>query len=375
MTAGTPGPAGPGRYSVGVTNILQTEPWADFQRALGHTVLQDSGRGWSWQATIEGGRAGRYLYAPYGPIAETVEAFEAAVESLRAAAAEHGCWFVRVEPAFAAIRSGPESMSEAMRRRGFRPSPRHLQPGHTQLVDLRQDEDAILKDMKSTNRNLHRNIHKKGVTFTAHTEPETISILLRFLQQTAERKGFHRQHDDYLRTAAEILMPRGAAVLYVARLEGEPIGASLVYDSDDTRTYAHASMDLEHRKLSAGIPMVVRMILDAKEKGLTTFDLFGTAPDDAGPEHEWHGFTRFKKAFGGTPVEYPGTWDLPVSTGGYAAYTTLRAAREGLGAARSRGRAAAGALREEGPAALRRVPSAAAQRASAVRDRLRGPKA
>ena len=106
------------------------------------------------------------------------------------------------------------------------------------------------------------------------------SMLLRQYLKYAERKGFNRQHDDYLRTAAEVLMPQGAAVLYIARLEGEPIGASLVYDSDDTRTYAHASMDVEHRKLSAGIPLVVRMILDAKEKGLSTFDLFGTAPDD-----------------------------------------------------------------------------------------------
>ena len=92
-----------------MTNILQSEPWAEFQRALGHTVLQRSGDGWSWQATVEGGRAGRYLYAPYGPLAETVGAFEAALESLREAAAESGCWFVRIEPAFAAIHT-PRSL-------------------------------------------------------------------------------------------------------------------------------------------------------------------------------------------------------------------------------------------------------------------------
>lgn len=355
-----------------MTNILQTEPWAEFQRALGHTVLQRSGEAWSWQAIVEGGRAGRYLYAPYGPLAETVEAFEAALESLRGTAAEHGCWFVRIEPAFAAIQDGLETPQAAMRRRGLRPSPRHLQPGHTQLIDLRQDEEAILQDMKSTNRNLHRNIHKKGVSFTAHTEPETVSILLRFLHQTAERKGFNRQHDDYLRTAADVLMPRGAAVLYVARLEGEPIGASLVYDSDDTRTYAHASMDVEHRKLSAGIPLVVRMILDARAKGMSTFDLFGTAPEGTGPEHEWHGFTKFKKAFGGSPVEYPGTWDLPVSALGYTAYTGVRAAREGALSVKKRAPAALQGLRAEGPSALRRLPAAVSQRASSGLRRLRG---
>jgi lipid II:glycine glycyltransferase (peptidoglycan interpeptide bridge formation enzyme) len=202
------------------------------------------------------------------------------------------------------------------------------------VIDLTQDEEAILKDMKSTNRNLHRNIAKKGVEFTSSTDPDDVDVLLRFLDATAERKDFNRQQDDYLREAARSLMPLGAATLYVARLEGEPIGASLVYDSDDTRTYAHAAMDFEHRKLSAGIPLVVRMVLDAKHKGLSRFDLFGTAPEDAGPEHEWYGFTKFKKSFGGRPESYPGTWDLPVSRAGYAAYTGVRAAREAVSAAR-----------------------------------------
>lgn len=319
-----------------VTNILQSKAWADFQRELGHTVVNDDGPGFSWQATVEGGTTGRYLYCPYGPLADSPQAFDAALESLRTAAKQHGCWFVRVEPAFATIQDGLETSEAALRRRGLKWAPRQVQPGHTQLIDLTQDEDTILKDMKSTNRNLHRNIHKKGVTFTATTDPEAIAILLKYLAQTAERKNFNRQHDDYLQTAARVLMPLGAAVLYVARLDGEPIGASLVYDSDDTRTYAHASLDVEHRKLSAGIPLVVRMILDAKEKGLTTFDLFGTAPETAGPEHEWYGFSKFKKAFGGTPAEYPGTWDLPVSPAKYAAYTGIRSAREAVGTAKTK---------------------------------------
>lgn len=317
-----------------VTNILQSKAWADFQAELGHTVVDDEGPGFSWQATVEGGSTGRYLYCPYGPLADSPQAFDAALESLKTAARNHRCWFVRIEPAFARIQDGLETPEAALRRRGLKRAPRQVQPGHTQLIDLAQDEEAILKDMKSTNRNLHRNIHKKGVTFTATTDPAAISILLKYLAQTAQRKNFNRQHDDYLQTAAEVLMPRGAAVLYVARLDDEPIGASLVYDSDDTRTYAHASMDVEHRKLSAGIPLVVRMILDAKEKGLSTFDLFGTAPDGAGPEHEWYGFTKFKKSFGGTPAEYPGTWDLPVSPAKYTAYTGIRAAREMAGSAR-----------------------------------------
>ena len=316
-----------------VANILQSNAWADFQRNLGHEVFQASGDGWRYLAALEGGRTARYLYCPYGPEAGSPQAFEAALADLARTARERRCWFVRVEPAFAAITDGIETPAASLGRRGLRRAPRQVQPAHTQVIDLTQDEDAILADMKSTNRNLHRNIGKKGVTFTSSTEPADIEILLRFLDATAERKNFARQEDDYLRTSARTLMPLGAATLYVARLEGEPIGAALVYDSDDTRTYAHAAMDFEHRKLSAGIPLVVRMVLDAKAKGLARFDLFGTAPDDAGRNHEWFGFSKFKKSFGGRPESYPGTWDLPVNRVGYAAYTGVRSAREAISAA------------------------------------------
>lgn len=311
-----------------MTNILQSKAWADFQTELGHTVVRDEGPGYSWQATVEGGATGRYLYAPYGPLADTPQAFDSALESLTRAAKKHGCWFVRVEPAFAAIQDGLETPEAALRRRGLKFSPRQVQPGHTQIVDLSAEPDALLKGMNADKRNLFRNIHKKGVTFTSTTDPEAVSILLKYLEQTAERKNFNRQQDNYLHTAARVLMARDAAVLYVARLHDEPIGAALVYDSDDTRTYAHAAMDAQHRKLAAGSPMVVQMIMDAREKGLKYFDLFGTAPEGAGPDHEWYGFTKFKQGYGGNPVAFPGTWDLPVSATKYAAYTGVRTARE-----------------------------------------------
>ena len=128
-----------------------------------------------------------------------------------------------------------------------------------------------------------------------------------------------------------MLMPAGAASLYIAKLAGEngestPIAAAFVYDSDDTRTYAHAAASFEHRNLSAGVVVVTNFILDAKRKGLKYVDLFGIAPEDQ-PDHEWAGFTKFKKSFGGESVEYPGTWDVPVTSLGYRAYTLAYKAR------------------------------------------------
>lgn len=345
----------PHRYSGAVANILQSPEWAQFQQSIGHRVIQAEGPGWRYLATVEGGRTGRYLYCPYGPEADSPEAFDRALADLTAQARANRCWFVRVEPINGHTVDGIETAEASLRRRGMKRAPRQVQPGHTQLIDLRKDTKDLLKDMKSTNRNLYRNIHKKGVSIERSQDPADVEHLLRFLDDTAKRRNFNRQQDDYLRAVVASLMPVDAASLYLAKLDGEPIAASLVYDSADTRTYAHAAMDQEHRKLSAGIPLVVTMVMDAKEKGLTWFDLFGTAPEDAGPEHEWYGFTSFKKSFGGEPVSYPGTWDLPVSRAGYTAYSGVRAAREGLGSLTGALRERAGSLRERSGGLRQRV--------------------
>ena len=305
--------------------FLQGPHWATVQRNLGRTVHEQSGDGWRYLAVEESNPAGRLLYVPYGPLAVSLEAFDAALASLSALARTCGAVFVRLEP----VSSGFSAAEAAavLRSRGLRPAPANLQPELSWIVDLDRDFKDVLADMKPVNRNLYRNIHKKGVTFRSSQDPAEISVLLEFLHLTAARNGFKPQSDEYLSKVAQTLMPAGAATLFVAELQGEPIAAALAYDSSDTRTYAHAALDDTHRKLSAGIPLLVTLMADAKEKGLRHVDLWGVAPADQ-PEHKWAGFTAFKKSFGGREVAYPGTWDLPVKKLRYGAYQLARKAAQ-----------------------------------------------
>lgn len=50
----------------------------------------------------------------------------------------------------------------------------------------------------------------------------------------------------------------------------------------------------------------------AASVGCRDYDLWGIAPNDD-PHHPWHGFTEFKRGFGGDEVEYPGSWDRVLS--------------------------------------------------------------
>ena len=329
--------------------ILQTPIWAQFQRALGKHVHEGSGPGWRFVAIEEKTPLGTYLYVPYGPCAENADGFGAALAALHGLASQRKCHYIRVEPVSAGLTgaartadggavdagdghdsaAGADLAAARMHAAGLIRAPKDIQPHLSWHVDLTLSSEELLAAMRSTSRNLFRNIHKKGVTFSTSTDPADLGILLGFLHAVSGRADFTAQSDTYLGTAAATLMPAGAAKLFIARLEGEPIAAALSYDTPSTRVYAHAAASDAHRKLNAGIPLLVTMMMDAKESGMDTFDMWGVSPEDE-PEHPWAGFSRFKRSFGGAEVHYPGTWDLPVNRPMYAAYGVARSTRTGV---------------------------------------------
>ncbi len=306
------------------TPILQTDIWAAFQRELGKTVHTASGPGWHFVAIIESSPLGASLYCPYGPVAEDPTSLSAAMSVLTDLAREHGAFYVRVEP----VNAGADhDVDPTLQTLGLRPAPLDIQPRHSWLIDLQDEPKAILAGMRSSNRNVYRNIGKKGVSIRSSRDPQDVEILIGFLATTAAEREFTSHSADYLRTAARVLMPEGAAELYIAELEGHgPIAAALTYDTPEERVYAHAAADGEFRKLSAGVAVVVQLLLDAHDRGIATADMWGIAPPDQ-PDHKWVGFTKFKQSFGGSAVTYTGTWDLPVVGLRYRLYRTVRSAR------------------------------------------------
>ncbi len=306
------------------TPVLQTDIWATFQRELGKTVHTVSGTGWSFVAIVESSLLGPSLYCPYGPVAEDPRSLAEALAALQDLARTNNAFYVRVEPVNT---DDGTDIDEVLRGLGLRPAPLDVQPRHSWLIDLQEEPKKILAGMRSSNRNVYRNVGKKGVSIRSSRDPQDIEILIGFLAKTAEEREFTSHSADYLRTAARVLMPAGAAELYIAELTDHgPIAAALTYDTPDERVYAHAAADDDFRKLSAGVAVVVQLLLDAHNREVPSADMWGVAPPDQ-PDHKWAGFTRFKQSFGGAGVTYTGTWDLPVASLRYRLYRGLRSTR------------------------------------------------
>lgn len=306
-----------------MTSFLQSSDWQEFQQKLGRKTFTDSGKDWSYLAIEESGTLNKRIYTPYGPDCAGIDSFDEALASLKQTAKKQKASFIRVEPT-----SGISA--NQLQVRGFRPvTYQQLQPAHTQIIDLAPDSDQILAQMSQNSRNITRNFHKKGLTVRTSRQVEDISILTSLLAGVAARNQITTHSESYFKTQAEVLFPLKAATLYIAEFEDQPIAAALVFDSNDTRIYAHAAANNEFRKLNAGTAIVGQLILDAKAAGLSQVDLYGITESD-NPTHPWAGFTKFKKSFGGKSVTYPGAWDLPLQPFRYNLYRAYQVVRHYL---------------------------------------------
>lgn len=303
-----------------MTHFLQSTPWEAFQKSLDRKTIRESGKGWSYLAIVEKGSGNTRLYVPYGPNVDDGEALKAAISSLITHAHTEGATFLRIEPT---LSTAPSLLVTL----GFKPvSYQQLNPARTQVIDLLPSKDEILAQMSQNSRNLTRNYTNKGIVIHTSHDPKDITILTDLMKKVANRNGITPHSEAYFRKQAEVLFPLGAATLYYASYESKPVAAALVYDDDTARYYAHAAADDTYRRLSAGTALVGQMILDAKDKGLTVFDLYGIAPENE-PNHPWVGFTKFKQSFGGHVVDFAGAWDLPLKPLAYRLYRNYQKTR------------------------------------------------
>lgn len=297
-------------------HFLQSRDWGKYSEQEGRTVFYLEGKHYRAMAVKYQTPLGCYLYCPYGPVldTQTVEtSLEQALAALKDLAHEQKAFFIRIEPT---VYFAPE----VLMRLGLKRS-HDLDPAHTWVLDLTQSEEEILKGIEKTKVRHWRQSEQKKLKVRQTQNPAEIGILSQFLQGVSERDKFIPQDEAHLKKQLEA----GFATLYIAEFEGQPIAASLVYDHDGVRYYAHAATDDEHRKMMAGTVLLVQMIMDAKRAGAQEFDFWGiTTSED--PSHPWYGFTQYKKSFGGQQVDYSGTWDLPLHPVKYRLYGMLRRA-------------------------------------------------
>lgn len=291
--------------------ITQTKSWQKLQDDLGIISFFEKEEHYQYLAIRKKSLTGNYLYLPYGPVADSKESFKDAIKSLRALAKKENIDFIRVEPQNQEfVKLLPSKTVKSI----------DLNPKETWLIDLTGTEDDLKKKIPSRLLRYYKNASKNHIEILIGRRSDDIDYLVDMQAALASKKGINTFSKTYLKT--ELAQP--FATLYLVKQGSEIIASGLVFDDNTTRYNLQGAQTEYAKKLHATGILTIQLMLDAQKKGLKTFDFWGIAPDGAGPEHPWYGFTSFKKSFDGHEAHYAGTHDIIIHPARYKAYQLSR---------------------------------------------------
>jgi lipid II:glycine glycyltransferase (peptidoglycan interpeptide bridge formation enzyme) len=275
------------------------------------------------------GRA--FWYVPHGPVLDYADAragerLRAVTVGLREVGRGARVVAAKLEPR---VETGsPATSLFARLRRDARP----VQVGQTRLVELTDDE-ALLASFDKDTRYAVRRSQREGVAVRVCTDASdtaSIDALHALVLDTQRRAGFPRPPLERYRIAWQGLGRAGRASILEARRGDELLASGMLVVEGDRSFYLFAGS----RREAAGEPkhyasylLQWEMMRRARELGSRTHDLWGIAPEGAGPEHAWHGVGLFKKGFGGRVARWAGTWDVVVDPTLYRLRSALALAR------------------------------------------------
>lgn len=274
------------------------------------------------------------MYAPRGPMLdwEDTDLVATVLDDLQAFARERGAIFLKIDPDLPLGvgipgeedgQSNPAGLAlkDDLGTRGWRFSDEQIQFRNTVLVDLNEDEDDLLMRMKSKTRYNIRLAKRRGVTVRAGGVDD-IDLLYRMYAHTSVRDDFLIRGRDYYALVWRIFFEAGLAEPLIAEVEGEPVGAVVIFRFGGRAWYIHGMSLDEHREKMFTYRLQWEAMVRSKQAGCTAYDMWG-APDIFDKSDSMWGVYRFKDGFGGQVVRTLGAWDYPVRPVAYRLYSQV----------------------------------------------------
>jgi len=301
-------------YNSVVTHPLQSWEWGEFRKKTGIKIervgVYENGKlVRAFQVTFHQipilNRAMGYLPKGYLPDEEQFSI-------LKQLAKQHNAVAIKLEPNIAqsvTAQSAHGTIAQFLEDHGAVPG-KPLFTKYTFQIDLTQTEEELFEKLQSKTRYNVNLAAKKGVTIEERTNEAGLEEHLEILAETTKRQGFYTHSPDYFRTMWQELGASGMMRIFVARYEGKTLASWIMFVFNNVLYYPYGASRNIHRDVMASNLMLWEMIRFGKHIGCTTFDLWGSLGPKPSAKHPWFGFHRFKKGYGGTLMEFIGTYDL-----------------------------------------------------------------
>jgi len=193
-------------------------------------------------------------------------------------------------------------------------------PKSTSVIDLMQDPDDILAQMKPKTRYNIKLAQRKNLKIVWSRSVGDLRKFWKLNLITANRSGFTpHQFSHYLNILkANSSMPSNRAEIVLASNKGKTISANLALFFNNTVYYLHGASSDKDRNLMSPFLLHWDTINKAKNEGFEFYDFWGI------DKKKWPGITRFKKGFGGKRKDYPLIYEIPLKGVYYNLYRLFR---------------------------------------------------
>jgi lipid II:glycine glycyltransferase (peptidoglycan interpeptide bridge formation enzyme) len=207
------------------------------------------------------------------------------------------------------------------------PSPHPLFPEWTQIIDLKKSEEELLEHMHHKTRYNIRLAQKKGVVVKEMSDSKGFEIFFKLYFETCRRQKYYGHTPLYHKIVWESLKKNIAHIL-IAFYNHIPLAAYELFYFKDVLYYPYGGTSPEYRNVMAPNLLMWEAIRLGKKLGAKYFDMWGSLPPQYNQDHPWTGFSRFKEGYGGTFVQFLGSYDLVINPQIYQIYNFAYKMRE-----------------------------------------------
>jgi lipid II:glycine glycyltransferase (peptidoglycan interpeptide bridge formation enzyme) len=322
-------------------SYLQLSGWARVKAVNGWTSTRIGSSDVAAQILVRRPRPlpWAFAYAPRGPV--TADWTPAAVETFTAAVRRDlrdrvgRVSHLRIDPEIERD-AGPDeggALRRALRAAGWRPAT-PIQPNATRIIDLTPDEETLWGDLRKKWRQYVNKARHAGIEVT-DADGSALPEFYRVYRETADRAGFLIRTEAAYRDVWEAFAPTGnARLLFARKPDGTPLATLFLVSAGPRVVEPYGGMTEEGGESRANYLLKWEAIRSSRERGATSYDLWGLAPG---------GIAHFKTGFGGREIQYVGAWDLVLDPLGRQAYERAQQLRVWIARRRAGLRGATGA--------------------------------
>ena len=266
-------------------------------------------------------------YIPRGPVGNWLdpEIASGLLNMLHQIARDHQAVFLRIEPPLL----DEPAFHQAVERLDFRSTSHTNQPRATIILNLDQELDDIVQQMRKKTRQYIRRAMREGITVRIGSRGD-LGTFYKIMRRTSQRQGFPHRSRKYYENEWQTFASNEQIVLLMAVCGGQVRAVRTAYCLGRHAAEFHAGRVDHSENLHADYLLVWEAIKWAKRRGCTTYDLWGI-PDEISqiPFAAGHppvsdrtdglwGVYRFKRGFSKDLVCYVGAYDYVYSAIPYA---------------------------------------------------------